>query len=345
MPYRPAPTRSVPWFAVELVAVSDHDADLYDRGRLEHVDGLIPGAPQTVHDVTFATLPRPPGELLARFATVNDVHFGELECGRIDDDPRGPIRRAEPGQPPYTTTMNDAAAMEIAAAEPDALIVKGDVSADGTEEQFAEFERCYRDRFGDRLHVVRGNHDAYRGQHRYAGDQVVTLPGITVAVLDTVWPEHTTGRLLPDQLDWLDTVAAESVTPVFVVGHHQQWIEGPRSADYFGIDPDSSDALAAVIERRRNIVAYSAGHTHRHRVRRTARGVPSIEVGCVKDFPGTWADHFVYETGMVHVVHRIAEPAALAWSESCRTLYRDFGIDYAAYALGSLEERCFTIRW
>jgi hypothetical protein len=72
-------------------------------------------------------------------------------------------------------------------------------------------------------------------------------------------------------------------------------------------------------------------------------GVPSIEIGCTKDFPGTWAEYRVYEDGIMQVVHRMSTPEALAWSESCRGLYSDFGVDYATYALGELADRCFTI--
>ena len=222
---------------------------------------------------------------------------------------------------------------------------------------------CYRDRFGARLHVVRGNHDAYHGQEKYTGDEWIELPGVAIALLDTTIPFQTTGRILPEQFDWLDTRVAAADRPVIVMGHHQQWIagrpgeapeQGPdapkpgspeRPPDYFGINPDDSDALAALIARRSAIVAYSAGHTHRHRVRpiAAAGGVPSIEVGCVKDFPGTWAEHRVYEGGILHVVHRVSTPAALSWSERCRHLYSDFGVDYERYALGRLEDRCFAI--
>jgi hypothetical protein len=45
----------------------------------------------------------------------------------------------------------------------------------------------------------------------------------------------------------------------------------------------------------------------------------------------------------MQVVHRMSSPDALAWSDSCRVLYRDFGVDYATYALGTLADRCFTI--
>jgi len=72
-------------------------------------------------------------------------------------------------------------------------------------------------------------------------------------------------------------------------------------------------------------------------------GIPTIEVGCTKDFPGTWAEHRVYEGGVMHVAHRMSSPEALAWSESCRTLYAADGVDYVTYALGSLNDRCFVI--
>ena len=73
-----------------------------------------------------------------------------------------------------------------------------------------------------------------------------------------------------------------------------------------------------------------------------ASGVPTVEVGCVKDFPGTWAEYRVYEGGVMQVVHRISSPEALRWSERCRHLYSDFGVDYQTYAMGTLPERCFV---
>jgi hypothetical protein len=99
------------------------------------------------------------------------------------------------------------------------------------------------------------------------------------------------------------------------------------------------------VARRSRIVAYAAGHTHRNRVRRTAATghVPYIEVACVKDFPGSWAEYRVYEGGIMQVHHRISTPGALRWSERCRHLYADFGVDYETYALGGLEDRCFTV--
>jgi Icc protein len=328
---------------MDVTTVADDLIVVHDGTQVERRDGLAPESVHVVRGVEVRTLARPPGDLLCRFATVNDLHFGEVEAGRLDDHAEGPIQRAAPGESPYPEMMNEGAAAEIEQVEPAAVIVKGDLSLDGTPDEWAAFEACYRQRFGDRLHVARGNHDAYRGQHEYAGDSWIELPGVAVALLDTVIPTHTTGGLSATQLEWLEDHAAGADRPVLVMGHHQQWIGGKRSDDYFGLHPDASDALAGVIGRQRRIVAYTAGHTHRHRVRRTAAGVPSIEIGCVKDFPGTWAEYRVHEGGIEQVVHRVSTPEALAWSERCRHLYSDFGVDYESYALGSLEDRCFLI--
>jgi 3',5'-cyclic-AMP phosphodiesterase len=329
---------------VELTTVADDAATFHDGTTVDHVGGLEPDTDHERHGIAFHTLPRPAGPLRCRIGTVNDVHFGEVEAGRLDEEHLGgPVRRAAPGEPPYPETMNRAAAAEMAVADVAAVIVKGDLSTDGTPEEFATFEDCYRRPFGDRLHVVRGNHDAYQGQHDYAGDEWIELPGVAVALLDTAVPHRPSGHLTPAQIDWLDAGASASTVPVLVMGHHQQWVSGGRHAEYFGIDPDASEALTAVMHRRPAIVAYAAGHTHRHRVRLVDGGIPSIEVGCVKDFPGTWAEYRVYDGGILQVVHRMSSPEALAWSEQCRTLYSDFGLDYASYAMGTLPDRCFPI--
>ena len=243
--------------------------------------------------------------------------------------------------------MNRTAATEMLAIDPVAVIVKGDLSVDGRPEEWAAFEACYREPFGKRLHVVRGNHDSYHHQQHYAGDSVIEVDGLTVALLDTTIPGETTGRLDPEQIDWLDAVCAASDQPVIAMGHHQQWVGqqgGRRSDTYFGLHPDGSDLLDQLAVRRTDLIAYTAGHTHRHRVRMMNESrIPTIEIGCTKDFPGTWAEYRVYEGGVMQVVHRMSSPEALDWSESCRTLYAADGVDYATYALGPLHERCFNV--
>lgn len=333
---------------MDITTVADDLVVIHDGLEVRRYEGLDADTEHDLDGVVVRTLPRPDGPLLCRFATVNDVHFGETEAGRIDDLTEGPIRRADPGAEPYPEVMNRAAAAEMATIDPVAVIVKGDLSVDGEQSEWDAFEACYRRPFGDRLHVVRGNHDAYRHQAGYAGDQRIDLPGVTIALLDTAIPGATTGAISVEQIDWLDELCAGADQPVFVMGHHQQWIGSApgakRSDDYFGLHPDASDRLDDVAMRRPAIVAYAAGHTHRHRVRQMARSrVPSIEIGCTKDFPGTWAEYRVYEGGIMQIVHRMSSPDALAWSESCRGLYSDFGVDYETYALGALTDRCFIV--
>jgi len=158
-------------------------------------------------------------------------------------------------------------------------------------------------------------------------------------------PAQSGGALSAEQLDWLDAAAESSTEPVVVMGHHPQWFDGMTDKPEFLLGVDASRALDAVLARREAIVAYAAGHTHRHLVHAAGGGVPSIEVGCVKDFPGVWARYDVYDGGIVQTVHRISSADALEWSERCRSLYRDFGVDYTTYALDRLEHRCFAIPW
>ena len=60
----------------------------------------------------------------------------------------GRSSRAAPGQPPYPEVMNRAAIAELVAADVEdpfaAVMAKGDLTAEGADEEFAEFEACYR---------------------------------------------------------------------------------------------------------------------------------------------------------------------------------------------------------
>jgi Icc protein len=321
------------------------------------VDGL---APDTEHRLAIdgvpadelvpasvRTLPVPSGPLLATVATVNDVHFGETVCGMIHDTPEevlGPWVRSGPGEPPYPVTMNSAAAAEIDAFGPDVVLAKGDLTCVGSEDEYQQFLDTYA-RFGDRLHHVRGNHDAMLDPTLAVegAPYAVEVGGATLAVLDTVRPTDAGGRITPDQLGWLDETAAATSGPVLVFGHHQIWdIHAPeRPADYFGVDPDSSEAFTAVVGRQENIVGYFAGHTHRNRIRRFAesRDVPFVEVGAVKEYMGVWAEYRIHAGGYSQVLHRLRAHDAMDWSERTRHLY---GGIYPAYARGPLDHRCFT---
>jgi predicted phosphodiesterase len=292
---------------------------------------------------TVTTLVRPRGRLLATIATVNDVHFGEFECGKLGTaEELGPVFTAAPGEPPYPEVMNAGAIEEIGALDPDAVVVKGDLTNVGSDEEYQRFLDAYM-RLGDRMRHVRGNHDAMLSDEVAPGDSSVTIEGVTLAVLDTVWPRSDRGRLTAAQLAWLDELAGAATGPVLVFGHHHPWDPESRERNdtYFGINPDDSEALCDVIARHESIAGYFAGHTHRNRIRHfpRARNVPIVEVACVKDYPGAWAEYRVYEGGYTQLARRIATPDAMAWTEKTRHMFADL---YRDYALGALSDRCFT---
>jgi 3',5'-cyclic-AMP phosphodiesterase len=333
----------------EVTTVADDEVVIHTGATARVYDGLAPATEHALDGTTVRTLDRPGGELLCRFATVNDVHFGETECG-VMDGVGEPILRAAEGDPPYPEVMNTGAVADIAAIDPTVVVAKGDLTNRGTAAEYDRFLEVYGGAFGERLVHVRGNHDAMSGleQGTTGIPLVVDLPGARLAVIDTVIPGADRGRITADQLEWLDETAADAErdgVPVLAFGHHHCWNPGAsvRPADYFGINPDDSEALLAVVARRPAIKGYFAGHTHRNRVRRfpmVTGDVPFVEVACVKDYPGSWAEYRVHEGGILQVHRRISSPEALAWSESCRAL---FGGAYPAYALGSIDDRCFAL--
>ena len=223
---------------------------------------------------------------------MNDVHFGELECGLIEGMDSGPraVGRA-PGDRPYPEVMNEGAIAEMAAIDPAAVVVKGDLTATARSRSSTPSARRTTPAFGDRLHYVRGNHDAYHGA-TFASDApyLVEVPGARLAVIDTTVPRSASGRVEADTLEWLDELAARpGAPPLLVFGHHHVWNpdSDSRPDGYFGVHPDDSEALVDLVARRPAVIGYFAGHTHRNRVRRFAATgtVPWVEVACVEGLP------------------------------------------------------------
>jgi Icc protein len=345
--------------AVVSTRVGDHEVATAGPFHVARITGLQPGTdydlevdgatPGAYLPSSFRTLERPSGRPVAVIATANDVHFGEIECGHLGPphEDIGPIFSSAAGEPPYPETMSRAVVQEMRVLDPDAVVVKGDLTRVGAEDEYAAFLATYGV-LGERMRHVRGNHDAMTDPTMAIEDApyVIELDGVTLAVLDTVIPGTAGGRLSADQVRWLDDLAAESSGPVLVFGHHYLWDLNAhtRNPHTFGINPDDSEALAAVVARRENIAGYFAGHTHRNRICRYdhVRDVPFVEVACTKDYPGAWGEYRVYEGGYTQVVRRVTAPDAFAWAEKTRGMFA--GV-YTDYALGPLEHRCFACRF
>ena len=334
--------------ALELTTVSDDGAVAFEGTTVRRYADLRPDTEHHYDGLEFRTLARPEGDLLCAVATTNDVHFGETECGVMEGLELGEVFRVEEGAEPYPEVMNRAAVAEIAALAPAAVVVKGDLTGNGIVEEYEQFLGCYTPTLGPVLHHVRGNHDAYHGASFAATPtQLVDVPGARLAIIDTSIPLRATGQVTTEQLAWLDDVGADAErdgVPVLLFGHHHPWDPSSpkREPGYFGINPDDSERLVDVVAAHRAFVGYFAGHTHRNRVRHFAAtgSLPWVEVACVKDFPGAWAEYRVFEGGVLQVVRRIAAPDALEWTELTRGM---FGGLYPSYAFGTMPDRCFPI--
>ena len=323
----------------ELIAVGPDRAELFVEGSIERLAGLAPGTDHSVRDVRFRTLDDI-GEILSSVVTMNDVHFGEIECGKIDGVSTAAFVVAD-GDRPYPEIMNESVIADARAADPDAVIVKGDLTSFGTLDEFEMFRSFYEPAFGERLTYVRGNHDSFPGQ-RFADwpVQVVDVSGLRVILIDTSRAAMTGGSVSGDQLGAVEEAARTSTTTVIVMGHHPLYVPGrDRELRFDGINIEDSLGLIGVLAGLENVVAYSAGHTHRCR-KVDLGGLAVIEVACVKDFPGAWAEHLVGERGIAHLVHRASSPEAVAWAETTRSMFDGY---YGTYAMGLLEDRCFVL--
>ena len=122
------------------------------------------------------TLPAPRARRTARFATLNDLHFGEPRFGgqltadhEYGDEAEGfPLIRADDTEVPYWRVMNEDAIAEINAAGVDAVVIKGDIADRGLPEQFG-FARDAFAKIRAPHHAFLGNHDYY-GRHNGAGE-------------------------------------------------------------------------------------------------------------------------------------------------------------------------------
>ncbi len=348
--------------------------------RLVRVDGLAPdteyaleietdgGArsePSRYLPARVRTLAAPRGKLVARFATLNDLHFGEPRFGGVmteekeygDAAPGFPLVRETDGDVPYWQLMNEDAVADINAAGVDAVVIKGDIADRGLRSQFEIAARTFG-RFEVPWHAFLGNHDHY-GLH--VGEEVdgyallgqpraprsFDLGGWRIVLLDTVEPGDHHGVFPEERLRWLENELAESrerAQPTLLLTHHQP-VPPEHAGSYpnsIGIIPEHSTRIFDLLGRNPQVQGVLIGHTHRNRLRRyPASGeIPFVEVNCVKDYPGGFAVYELYDDGTFRQeVRRTSTARALAHSTRCRDFFKG---GYRDFALGTLADRCWV---
>ncbi len=322
-------------------------------------------APDRYFPNSTRTFAPPDARCVARFATLNDLHFGEPKFGGtlLENGDYGPeaagfpeIRESE-GDVPYWQFMNEDAIADINALGVDFSIIKGDIADRGRPDQF-EIARQTFAQFKNPHHAFLGNHDHYAvneglnvdgyallGQPRAPRSFVAS--GWRFVLIDTVEPGEHHGIFPEDRLAWLESELAagrDDKLPTLIFMHHQP--VPPEHRDRYpnsiGIRPEDSIPLLECIGTHPEVRGVLIGHTHRNRVRTypQAGAIPFIEVQCTKDYPGGFAHYRLFEDGSFRQeVRRTSSPRALEHSTRCRDFFRG---GYRDFALGSIQARSFS---
>jgi 3',5'-cyclic AMP phosphodiesterase CpdA len=147
---------------------------------------------------------------------------------------------------------------------PDCVVVTGDLTDHGREEEYAALKEVIGD-FPLPLHLTTGNHDdrdamikAFGGEPYYS----VEYPEFTFVALDSLIPGSPAGRLGEEQLDWLDGVlAARPGLPALIGLHHPPMPIGIPFLD--GMRLLDGKRLRDVVAEHGNVARIMAGHVHR----------------------------------------------------------------------------------
>ena len=306
------------------------------------------GAPQQVG--AFHTLAPPPGPLLCRFATVNDLHIGERRFGLLRTLRRPAASLADT----YPALCTRAALREALAWGAEAVVAKGDLTYLGKPEQWEVVARLLAEA-GEQVPVaaVLGNHDVVRraadGRAALTRQGVVLaneplnrdLPGLRVVLGHTAVPRRSKGLVSRAQRGRIADLLGAAEGPAFLALHH--YPQRYRFPTFYppGIPGPEARALLGTVATANPATLVSCGHSHRNR-RRTHGPLVITEIGAPMHYPGTWAGYAVHEGGIRQVVRRVAAPDAIEWTERSRRAV--LGL-WALWSPGRLADRCFSHTW
>ncbi|HET9443750.1 MAG TPA: metallophosphoesterase, partial [Acidimicrobiales bacterium] len=216
VPDRPAPGSVV---LEGLAPGTQHRLEVTAGGRPVR---LAPGADR------FRTLAPPPGEVVARFATISDMHIGERGFG-IWPRVREPAGVA--AEDSFTVRSTRAAIAEAVAWGAELVVAKGDLTYSGRP---AQWDLAAKVLTGAPVpvHATLGNHDvptfAADGRRALAahgiviarGPECIDVPGLRIVVGHTAHRGRRGGTVDERQRADLVRLAAEAPGPVLVALHH-----------------------------------------------------------------------------------------------------------------------------
>ncbi len=306
--------------------------------------------------LTVRTLARPPGARLATVATVNDVHFGETRCGYIAGLDLGPVLAVGSDEVPYPLVMNTAAIEEIMTLAPDAgaVVVKGDLTAAGTPQEYAEFHRVVRP-------PLRRPADRDPGQPRQPACGVRTtrpaaMPGGRARRGDPGGPRHLPARPHRAVKSTPTRPSGWTSWPPGLIGRSWCSVIIRRPSTIAGWRPYSGrvpwPGVAFPPPRlpawwlwcsagRRWLATSPATPTGTNDAISAPQGLSrGSRWRASRTFPGAGPSTGCSRAPSCRSTGVSSRPDAVAWSERCRALYAGL---YPDYAWGALQDRCFQI--
>jgi 3',5'-cyclic AMP phosphodiesterase CpdA len=156
-------------------------------------------------------------------------------------------------------------------ARPAAVVVTGDCTDGGTEEEYRLFRELLRP-LAMPVYVLPGNHDRRERMISVFGAQgrsalggfmqyVVDAGPLLLVALDTHVPGSDEGELCADRLHWLEERLAEAPgRPTLLFMHHPPVPCGMEVLDAMGLR--NPEALGEVVARHPQVEVVAAGHIH-----------------------------------------------------------------------------------
>lgn len=164
----------------------------------------------------------------------------------------------------------------------DVLLISGDLSEDGTEDDYRHLHEYLEEKMGDiPIVVTLGNHDSKRGfRQGWLGEDgeepynvVQKIGNITVVGFDNSVQGNPNGEVSEEQMQWLEkTLDDHAGETVFLLIHHHLKDQQLSGVPYM---PGSDELLDLL--RRKGVSCIFCGHTH-HNYAGVLRDIPYYTV-------------------------------------------------------------------